>query len=108
MRTLKFIVDKQIITKDPKCDFEGLVPGTAGYLQAEFSFSSEWAGYAKVAAFYSPMGREFTPQILADGKTCMIPEEATKKGSFQIKVIGQKGDYRIESNKILVKQNGGK
>lgn len=108
MRTLKFIVDKQIITKDPNCDFEGLVPGTAGYLKAEFSFSSEWVGTAKVAAFYSPMGREFTPQILTDGRTCMIPEEATKGGAFQIKIFGQKGDYRIESNKILVNQNGGK
>lgn len=108
MRTLKFIVDKQIITKDPTCDFEGLIPGTAGYLQAEFSFSSEWAGTAKVAAFYSPMGKELTPRILTDGKTCMIPADVTKLGAFQVKVFGQKGDYRIESNKILVKQNGGK
>lgn len=108
MRTLKFIVDKQIITKDPKCDFGGLVPGTAGYLQADFLFSPEWSGTTKVAAFYSPMGREFSPQLLEDGHTCRIPEEATKRGGFQIKVIGQRDGYRIESNKILVNQNGGK
>ena len=29
MRTLSFIVDKQIITKDPECDFSNLIPGTA-------------------------------------------------------------------------------
>lgn len=108
MRTLKFIVDKQIITKDPSCDFEGLVPGTSGYLQAEFAFSSEWLGTTRVAAFYSPMGREYPPRLLKDGYTCLIPEEATKGGSFQIKVIGQRDDYRIESNKILINQNGGK
>lgn len=28
MRTLSFIVDKQIIRKDPECDFSNLVPGT--------------------------------------------------------------------------------
>ena len=39
MRTLKFVVDKQIIKQNPDCDFSGLVPGTDGYLQAEFSFS---------------------------------------------------------------------
>ena len=108
MRTLKFIVDGQIITKDPHCDFEGLVPGSAGYLKAEFAFSSEWNGTAKVAAFYSPMGREFTPKVLDDGKSCMIPADATKGGAFQVKVIGQRGDFEIGTNKILVNQNGGK
>lgn len=108
MRTLRFIVDGQIITKDPNCDFEGLVPGTVGYLQAEFSFSPEWNGCAKVAAFYSPMGRELTPRILTDGKTCMIPADVTKLGTFQVGVIGQKGDFEIKTDKVLVKQNGGK
>ena len=39
MRTLKFIVEGQIIKQDPNCDFSNLVPGTEGYLRAEFSFS---------------------------------------------------------------------
>ena len=39
MRTLKFIVEGQIIKQDPSCDFTNLVPGTEGYLRAEFSFS---------------------------------------------------------------------
>ena len=41
MRTLKFKVDGQIITKHPDCDFSNLVPGTEGYLRAEFIFSDE-------------------------------------------------------------------
>ena len=41
MRTLKFIVNGQIIKQDPKCDFSNLIPASEGYLVAEFSFSKE-------------------------------------------------------------------
>ena len=51
MRTLKFIVEDQIIRPDPNCDFSGLVPGTKGYLKAEFAFSKAWDEYVKVAGF---------------------------------------------------------
>lgn len=29
MRTLSFIVDRQIIKKNPECDFDNIVPGTS-------------------------------------------------------------------------------
>lgn len=108
MRTLKFIVDKQIIKQDPKCDFSGLIPGTEGYLQAEFSFSSEWKDCVKVAGFFSPMGKEYPPQILEDGKTCMIPPEALKGRVFKVQVKGKKDDLKLTTNKVAVCQNGGK
>lgn len=107
MRTLKFIVDGQIIKQDPNCDFSGLVPGTEQYLEAEFSFSPEWSECAKVAAFYSLMGREYEPQILKDGKSCLIPSEALKRRVFKIQVIGKKEDFKITTNKVSVSQNGG-
>ena len=108
MRTLKFIVDGQIITQDPDCDFSGLVPGTKGYLQADFSFSPEWDGCAKVAAFYSPFGKEYAPQLLKDGRTCMIPEEVLKLRSFKMGVIARDGDAKtMTTNKVTVSQNGG-
>ena len=44
MRTLKFIVKGQTIVLDPNCDTTSLVPGSSGYVQAEFDFSSEWEG----------------------------------------------------------------
>lgn len=91
MRTLRFMVDRQLIKQDPNCDFTGLVPGTEGYLKAEFSFSPEWEGCVKVASFFSVMGNEFPPQILTDGKTCMIPEEALRNRVFKIKVLGRRG-----------------
>ena len=108
MRTLKFIVNGQDITLDPNCDISSLVPGTSGYVKAEFSFSKEWDGCAKVAAFYSNLGREFTPQLLKNGKVCEIPTEALKKSIFKVKVLGQKSDYTICTNKVVVYQKGGK
>ena len=108
MRTLRFIVEDQILTRDPNCDFDNLVPGTEGYLRAEFLFSPEWNGSKKVAAFYSTMGREYPPQVLKDGKTCMIPVEACSKQSFAIHVIGKKDGYKILTNKVTVSQMGGK
>lgn len=106
MRTLRFIIDGQIIREDPDCDFTGLVPGSSGYFTAEFSFSKEWADATKVAAFYSPLGLEYPPRALYDGKSCVIPFEALKKRSFKIQVVGRRGDILLKTNKIIVKQNG--
>ena len=107
MRTLKFIVDKQIITKDPNCNFGGLVPGTSGYLQAEFSFSKEWKDCPKVVAFWSLLGKEYPPQVLENGKTCMIPTEALSRRSFKVQVIGKIDDFKMTTNKLTITQNGG-
>lgn len=107
MRVLRFIVNDQFIEKDPNCDFSGLVPGTKGYLTAEFIFSKEWDGFFKVAAFYSALGTEYPPQVLEDGKTCLIPEEALKKRFFRIQIIGRKLETRLKTNMVAVNQNGG-
>lgn len=107
MRTLKFIVEDQIVRPDPSCNFSGLVPGTKGYLQAEFSFSSEWDGYVKVAAFYSIMGREYPPQGMKDGKTCMIPAEACARPQFKIQIFGKRDKNTLKTNKLVINQNGG-
>lgn len=106
MRTLKFIVDGQIVTLDPNCDFSNLVPGSEGYLRAEFIFSPEWRDCVKVASFWSAMGEEFKPQILNDN-ACMIPAEATKRMTFRVQVLGKKNGYKIITNKVDVNQTGG-
>ena len=106
MRTLKFIVNKQIITRDPSCDFSGLVPGTKGYLRAEFTFSSEWNGCAKVVSFLSAVGEEYKPQVLEDGKSCDIPSEALTKRAFKIQVLGKGENLVLTTNKVVVMQNG--
>lgn len=108
MRPLKFIVDDQIIKQDPNCDFNNLVPGSEGCLLADISFSPEWDGYYKVAAFYSPLGLEYKPQALKDGRTCVIPAEALRKRSFKIRIFGLKKDedQKRITNKLTVKQSG--
>lgn len=107
MRTLKFIVDGQIIKKDPDCDFSNLVPGTEGYLRVEFSFSPEWTKCAKVASFWSAVGKEYSPQKLSDGRSCMVPSEALEKYAFKIGLHGIGPDIKLTTNKIAVKQDGG-
>ena len=104
LRVLKFIVNKQDIKQDPKCDFDGLVPGTEGYLRAEFKFSKEWDGCVKAVGFYSRLGREFEPQLLDTNDGCLIPSEALKGRVFSLKVIGKKGDLKLTSNKIIIYQ----
>lgn len=108
MRTIQFIVNKQTLSLDPACDVSDLVPGTKGYLLANFSFSSEWDGCVKVAAFFSNLGKEYEPQVLTNGTSCMIPSDALVKSIFKVQVIGQRGDYNICTNKVTVHQRGGK
>lgn len=104
MRTLKFIIEGQTIRQDPKCNFAGLVPGSGGYLQAEFAFSKEWVNSPKVVAFYSRLGKEYTPQPLNDGRTCLIPSEALEKRIFKLQVLGRNG---LKTNKLEIDQKGG-
>ena len=105
MRTLRFIVEDQIITPDPSCDFAGLVPGTEGYLQAEFSFSQEWNGCGKIAEFRRYVTSEPVSVKLV-GDACVIPSEALIGRSFKVSVIGIRKGFRIQTNMVEVKQNG--
>lgn len=106
MRVLKFVVDKQIIKQDPDCDFSKLIPETEGYLQAEFTFSDDWDDCVKVAFFCSTMGTEYQPQILKNGKTCIIPAEALKSQNFKVGVIGKRKGFKLITNKATVRQKG--
>ena len=108
LRTLKFIIDKQVLKQDPKCDFNDLVPGSEGFIQAEFSFSSDWDSYTKVVAFFSNLGEEYRPQILDKSLICSIPIEALKRRIFKLQIIGKKDDTIIRTNKVAVEQIGGK
>lgn len=108
MRILRFNVEGQIIKQDPNCDFSGLVPGTEGYVQGEFSFSPEWGGCVKVAAFYSVLGQELGCALLKDGKSCVIPKEALKHRAFKVEIVGRKQNLKLITNKVEVTQTGGK
>lgn len=108
MRTLNFIVNGQILEPDPNCNFDDLVPGSEGYVRASFTFTNEWLNCAKVAAFFSALGKEYPPQKLDSNLTCVIPSEALKKRTFKIQILGKQDDIYITTNKLPVTQNGGK
>lgn len=103
MRILRFIIDGQSISKDPACSFEGLVPGTKGYLKAEFSFSGEWQG-CKKAAVFEQLRKEYPVPVI--GNACEIPAEALVRSNFSVRVVGERNGYRILTNKVEVRQNG--
>ena len=103
MRTLKFIVEGQSIKQDPSCDFTGIVPGTKGYLKAEFSFSNEWKG-CKKAAVFELLRNEYPAPLI--GNSCEIPAEALTWKTFSVRVVGDMDGYRITTNRLEVKQNG--
>lgn len=108
MRTLKFIVEGQIIKPDPSCNFSGLFPGKYESIQAEFSFSPEWTTVPKVAAFYSMLEKEFSPQLIDKDNGCAIPPEALTLPAFKMEVLGNNRGEIIETNKLIVYQKGGK
>ena len=108
MRILRFVVKDQILEKDPDCNFEGLVPGSQKYIKAKFSFSPEWDGYTKVVSFRSMLGKEYSPQVLQDGYSCIIPSEALVRRAFKVQVLGKKGATTLTTNKFTVEQKGDK
>lgn len=101
MRILKFAVNQQNIKKDG--DFSGLVPGTKGYLFAEFHFSSDWSGCRIAASFFSNNG-EYPVQVT--GNRCEIPEEVLKGSRFLVQLTGIKNGFKIKTNKLLIRQEG--
>lgn len=101
MRILRFIVHAQSIRKDPKCDFSGLVSGTKGYLMAEFSVSPEWDGCQMAAVFTKLNVAHARP--VANGR-CEIPPEALTWERFGVRLVGQRGEYRITTNEVTVEQ----
>lgn len=101
MRIIDFIVSKQKIECDPNCDFSGIATGSRGYLYARFRFSADWNGCKKAAVFYC-RGKEF-PAPLLNG-LCEIPAEALIGNTVGVKVVGQRGEYRITTNKTSFNQ----
>jgi hypothetical protein len=101
MRLLYFNVNTQKIEKEPTCDFTNLVSGTSGYLKAHFTFSSEWEGCVKCARFWRG---ETEHAVLLQNDECEIPAEALVGSTFRVSILGQRGDYRITTNKVLIRQ----
>lgn len=101
MRTLEFNVQAQRIHKNPDCDFTKIVAGTRNYLQAHFTFSPEWQDCILVASFWRG-GKEYA--ALIQNGICDIPSEALGGRTFGVSVTGQRGNYKLTTNRIVVRQ----
>lgn len=105
MRTLKFIVSKQKISPDQKCDFSGIVKGTKGYLFAEFQFDHTWNGLLKVAEFRHYNKSECYPVKIINNR-CEIPSEVLKESFWCVNVVGKNQDTKIVTGQCYVRQEG--
>lgn len=109
MRILRFIVDDQTLTPDPNCDgFDKLVFG-GGDIRLDFYFTKEWRDRIKIAAFYSPLGKEYDGQVIKDGRSCMVPAEALLRREFKVQIYGRdtRSTTPYKTNKLTIRQNGG-
>lgn len=101
MRTLRFIVNEQNLSKDSSCDFTNIISGTRGYLEAEFVFNESWNMFGKVAVFGALL-QEY-PVIIKNGK-CEIPPEVLDGEKFSVYVVGSKNGKRITTNSVTISQ----
>ena len=106
MRILEFNVSKQRLTKRPECDFSGLVAGSIGYLKAKFYFSeNDWVECPNKFARFWIGDNEYAKQLDNDN-ACDIPPEVLTGSKFEVSVLGAAPGYRIETNRINVRQGG--
>lgn len=105
MRVLDFIASGQSLTRDPACDFSGVVSNTRGYLFARFQFSDDWKGCKKVAVF-SCCGNDFPAPVV--NNMCEIPADALTTNAVLVTVVGQRDRYRITTNTIGFQQSVGR
>ena len=101
MRVLDFIISGQTLTRDPGCDFSGIVAGSRGYLHARFRFSAAWAGCKKVAVF-TYKGEEYP--VALQNNECEIPAEVLDGKTVQLYVAGQSGKLRIYTTSVAFPQ----
>ena len=107
MRTLRFRVSGQELTRAPGCDFSNIIAGTSGYLQTAFEFGPDWDDTVRVAAFYPYLQSQEVGRLIRDG-ACIVPDEITPCDQFKIGVVGQREiGQRITTNLITIKQERG-
>lgn len=107
MKHIKLVVDGNVLKHPPNFTVDGLFPGMQEPVRLEFAFSPEWKSRVKVAAFYSLLGKEHTPQVLEDGKSCIVPVEALKTAAFQVQILGKGNGEKASTTKCTVFLKGG-
>lgn len=107
MRTLRFRVSGQELTRAPGCDFSNIIAGTSGYLQTAFEFDRDWDDTVRVAAFYPRSQDREVATLIQDG-ACIVPDEVAAYDTFRVGIVGQRENgQRITTNLITIKQERG-
>ena len=102
MRTLRFCVSGQKLSRNPESDFTGLIRGSKGFLKCSFSLSKEWKGCRVAASFwYYEKEIDAAPVI---GGSCTIPDSVTDYREFEVSLVGIRDRYRITTNRVKVEQ----
>lgn len=101
MRTLEFTVNGQRLKRASGCSFNHIIMGSKNYLKAHFTFDSDWYSLTKVAVFKNGSATQF---VALKNDECQIPDEITAKQYFTVQIIGVKGDRRIPTNEVTVRQ----
>lgn len=102
MRTLRFCVSGQKLSRNPESDFSGIIRGSKGFLQCSFNLSKEWSG-CKIAASFWHYDKEIDAAPVING-TCMIPDSVTDYREFEVSLVGVREGYRITTNRARIEQ----
>lgn len=108
MQVLRFSVKGADITPEPIRTPAVLYPGMTEPVRLEFTFSPEWKGTTKVAAFWSILGNEYPPKVLKDGKSCIVPFEALQRAAFKVQIMAKQNGEIHSTGKCTVYLKGGK
>lgn len=104
MRLLEFKVNKQVLSKQPGCDFSHIVADSIGYLRARFNVSSEWDDCKKAASFKAAGSDSEFAVLLDENNECNIPSVALSGEYFTVYLTGVRDRYQIRTTEYKVKQ----
>lgn len=107
MRTLSFVVDRQKIKRDSKCDFKDLVSGTKRYIRFHFSFSEDWSNTKKGIQFLSDSGEEIDAFLLDETDSYLLSDKISAMTKITFKLYGVKDDFKILTAPYTIYQKEG-
>ena len=86
-------------------DFSGIVKGTVNYLKCSFDFTGTDWNQCKIAVVFEKRENKNATALGSD-RTVTVPADISEEKSFRVYVVGAKDNYKIVTNKVLVKQEG--
>lgn len=103
-KVLTFCLSKDAaLSKNDPLEFRGLVAGSKGYLKVKVLAPEEFEGYS-AAVVYSAGGKEYAAPLKE--WLASVPNDTAAAKHFDVRVVLQKGEQRIFTNRIEVYQSG--